>query len=712
MSTFDSKGSESGGSETSPKGEADAKVGAALARSGEGSKHESGASFHTDPVANDAAGAVGAKAFTAGKDVFFGAGQHDPGSEKGHDLIQHELTHVEQNKASGAAAPKPGNFRVASTDDSAEAGVKDGSGSGATSAGTLYRDPTPGGGTPPTTGTGPVAGGGPAPEVDAITGATPPPDPYELWKTSVNLYKRDEAIANWGTCDAAAKAKFKKEDGTFQSRVIFTMKKDSVKVFKDGGVNITDNNNSYSIFLKDDFAEWLPELRTALFLTPFLNAEPLKARVDQGEAAKLKTWIDNPTTTRLEAKAIFEKAYPTLHDSGPGGFGGTAVQWPLGRIQQLFGVLAQYLTAGHAATVSGGFLFISGVGFGWWNSNSKKVWLPASGNGPGHDMTGGTSTGIKRSDTFDNKGAYNSRSGRAVSADYTGKDGTAKTGAPAGIGHMVGTILHEVGHGVGDQLDGGRGNKYAENKENFPGFNKIGIDEMVNALWKSGTTAAGAAPAVHKNAKLDESHAKDFFKTELNSGKGTYSPGWTNNPTRADMAKYCKWRYSDVPLMKFWDYYVELGHPKDPSYAWDEEDARIPNNGAFVYGWLQRGGMGWTKYNKTAWTKKVSWYSLSSPREWFAEQYAHFYRTEKTGSGIDGDTLKLLQDLDKQEFVPTAGGGTTIPGEHAGGSTGSGVGNAPDATPGATANEAAGAEKGPAYPTEAGPDRPLFFPWD
>jgi hypothetical protein len=374
------------------------------------------------------------------------------------------------------------------------------------------------------------------------------------------------------------------------------------------------------------------------------------------------------------------------------------------------------------------------------------VWLPDSSEVRGHDMTGGSANGISRTDTLTN-GRYNQMTGRSVSPDYTGADGTAHTGQPAGIGHMTGTILHEVGHGVGQQLDGGRGNAYAEDSTKFPGFTKISLNDVADALWVSGTAAGGGGePAVHKNAKLDESHAKDFFKTEIANGKGSYSPGWAGNPPRDDMATYCKWKYANVPLMKFWDFYVERGHPKDSSYAWDEEGARIPPGSAWVYGYLARGGMEWTKYKKAAWDAKVSWYSLSSPKEWFAEQYTHFYRTEKTGSGIDAATLSLLKDLDKKEFVPTSGGdGVTIgnggnPGAGAGGggggggdtggtgaagagsgaSSGGGVGNAPaGATAGAPSGtvQPTGSQGGaqgarPAGPTPEGPDKPLFFPWE
>jgi hypothetical protein len=51
---------------------------------------------HTDSKAGEAAKSINAKAFTAGKDVVFGAGQYSPGNEAGKNLLAHELTHVLQ----------------------------------------------------------------------------------------------------------------------------------------------------------------------------------------------------------------------------------------------------------------------------------------------------------------------------------------------------------------------------------------------------------------------------------------------------------------------------------------------------------------------------------------------------------------------------------------------------------------------------------------
>lgn len=51
---------------------------------------------HTDSFAERAAEGLGARAFTIGGDVFFGAGWYSPRSAQGKELIAHELTHVVQ----------------------------------------------------------------------------------------------------------------------------------------------------------------------------------------------------------------------------------------------------------------------------------------------------------------------------------------------------------------------------------------------------------------------------------------------------------------------------------------------------------------------------------------------------------------------------------------------------------------------------------------
>ena len=56
---------------------------------------------HTGSAAAEAAGAIQARAFTLGSDVFFGAGQFNPATKDGRRLLAHELTHVIQQKGGG-----------------------------------------------------------------------------------------------------------------------------------------------------------------------------------------------------------------------------------------------------------------------------------------------------------------------------------------------------------------------------------------------------------------------------------------------------------------------------------------------------------------------------------------------------------------------------------------------------------------------------------
>ena len=63
----------------------------------------SGVRVHTSPEADSLSRALGAKAFTTGRDVFFRAGAYEPHSASGRELLGHELTHVAQ-QGGGASA--------------------------------------------------------------------------------------------------------------------------------------------------------------------------------------------------------------------------------------------------------------------------------------------------------------------------------------------------------------------------------------------------------------------------------------------------------------------------------------------------------------------------------------------------------------------------------------------------------------------------------
>ncbi len=59
---------------------------------------------HTDARAGESADAVGALAYTVGRDLVFGSGRYAPASPQGKALIAHELTHVVQQRDAGPPA--------------------------------------------------------------------------------------------------------------------------------------------------------------------------------------------------------------------------------------------------------------------------------------------------------------------------------------------------------------------------------------------------------------------------------------------------------------------------------------------------------------------------------------------------------------------------------------------------------------------------------
>ena len=61
----------------------------------------SGVTVNTSGKSAQAAEELGAKAFTVGQDVHFGAGQYAPGTKEGDRLLSHELAHTVQAQKSG-----------------------------------------------------------------------------------------------------------------------------------------------------------------------------------------------------------------------------------------------------------------------------------------------------------------------------------------------------------------------------------------------------------------------------------------------------------------------------------------------------------------------------------------------------------------------------------------------------------------------------------
>jgi hypothetical protein len=85
--------------------------------------------LHADPLAAGSAKAVGALAYTVGRDIAFASGQLAPATVEGRRLLAHELTHVVQQRQSGAALQcqpdrRTVGARMISVGELQEAGVK------------------------------------------------------------------------------------------------------------------------------------------------------------------------------------------------------------------------------------------------------------------------------------------------------------------------------------------------------------------------------------------------------------------------------------------------------------------------------------------------------------------------------------------------------------------------------------------------------------
>lgn len=73
---------------------------------------------HTGGASEEASHAVGAKAYTMGQDIHFGAGHYDPHSDQGQHLLAHEVAHTVQQ--GGGAPHRQNKLEVSTPYDAAE----------------------------------------------------------------------------------------------------------------------------------------------------------------------------------------------------------------------------------------------------------------------------------------------------------------------------------------------------------------------------------------------------------------------------------------------------------------------------------------------------------------------------------------------------------------------------------------------------------------
>ncbi|MCC6993600.1 MAG: DUF4157 domain-containing protein [Deltaproteobacteria bacterium] len=80
-----------------------------------------GVRVHDGAASAQAAASIGARAFTAGQDIHFGAGEYQPGTSSGDHLLAHEVAHTRQQAGASASPGIHTKLAVSSPGDNAEA---------------------------------------------------------------------------------------------------------------------------------------------------------------------------------------------------------------------------------------------------------------------------------------------------------------------------------------------------------------------------------------------------------------------------------------------------------------------------------------------------------------------------------------------------------------------------------------------------------------
>jgi hypothetical protein len=377
-------------------------------------------------------------------------------------------------------------------------------------------------------------------------------------------------------------------------------------------------------------ALWVAMLRSnPLWLFDFVHAAtPTSATVTQEQARQMSMFAD--AMTGAYPKTLFERIYPPLVDATYDASRLKTRPWGDADVKRLFKGLAEHLPPAHVHTIVKGFYLGTHVmnekgafeplGYGWYTSDGRVV-MPAA---PGYS---------------------------GVDTDHNAVGGKKAAGSALGgkkLGHYDSTLLHEVGHGVGAAS---AGNQWATE---WGEWKQLDIEAWSRQLFDD-TAALGIASelelghGVPRKDILPPGDARRWMAQKI-AGR---EPGriFTGQPatiggfkvwTDRDVWTFISTHYGAERLTKYFLRWEKDGKPMN-AYKVDADNQGADGR---YYAYLTRWGDSHASYASKLYGSRVSPYSLSSPYEWFAEQYTEYYRSSKTGETLPADVKSKLLELD------------------------------------------------------------------
>jgi hypothetical protein len=456
-------------------------------------------------------------------------------------------------------------------------------------------------------------------------------DAIDAFRRALDAGDGDEAKQRWHGAKAADRkawaggATFERELGQVK-RVCGTY---LLQVMEDAGITFAQRPGLLRELLRDKSAKnnWLAALshHPAMWkeLESSLSADRDAMTEDEGKnIGKIMLAEDgmNNVKNDLEVvKKLFAFVYAPLRDDPYNTQRVKTRPWKIEWITRLYKVLSSHLPIGHVRTVKD-----FAVGYeekqptetkwktlknAWWNKDRHVILNERSakaedGGGTSHNMTGGSNDAITKFD---------------VSA------------------------LHEVGHGVGQELGG---NDWAMAHPWVGWKIKMDIDEWSKGLWGSdGDLKNRAQQKLGAKADvLDASEARKYLAARI--AKEDYTVTTPGFAKPKDVEAFIRKHYAEQKLTKYWEKVIK-GERKT-MYKFEDDDNIGDDDRVYVY--LTRGPSHLSSYNAQAYRKKISLYSTSSPKEWFAEQYAHYYRLTPHGQGLEAGTKDKLDELHGKNY--------------------------------------------------------------